>query len=165
MTKAEHRKMSQIVRKIKRGIQAVREERAEKIQGESRLTKVPGSGTERHFNSGHDSHAQKRLAYPWTKHRSTYAHLLNNPTCQPGDTEEARRMVCRILSLIDRGEWSKAENTRLHRMLRKWQSRTEGKDFRFMFVGNRPGRPPRHLAAKIKFMEVYQHEKQGIRSR
>jgi hypothetical protein len=68
-------------------------------------------------------------------------------------------MVCRIFTLIDRGEWSKAENTRLHRMLRKWQRRAEGKDFLFMFVGNRPGRPPRHLAAKIKFMEVYQHEK------
>lgn len=83
MTKAEHREMGQIMCKIKRGIQAVQEERAEKIQREGRLAKAPGGGTERRFNSGHDSHGQKRLAYPWTKPGSTYAHLLKNPTCQP----------------------------------------------------------------------------------
>ncbi len=83
----------------------------------------------------------EQKAHPWQKPRSGYMGIVGeNPDVDPGDHRTPLMKVRAIKEAIDRGGWTRAENRRLHKMLKKWTLRLEGKDVRFRIGGNTKGR-------------------------
>lgn len=71
--------------------------------------------------------------------RPTFAHEIN--LAEPGaGVAHARRMLDRIVAINDRGGWTTSERVMLWRAKQTWQRRVDGKDARYLAVGNKRGR-------------------------
>jgi hypothetical protein len=80
--------------------------------------------------------------------RPTFAHLIH--LAAPGSgVAHAQRMVDAIVAINDRGGWTTSERVMLWRAKQIWQRRVEGKDARYLVVGNRRGRLAAWQQAKV----------------
>ena len=98
-----------------------------------------------------EARAATILAVKRGRRRSSFlAELGPAPVCAPGDHQSARAYLLRVVSLIERGGWSASECAGLHVLAKRWRRRASGQDARFNLVGNRTGRLPRTLEARLK---------------
>lgn len=82
---------------------------------------------------------REERAHSYVPQRPAFAHLIN--LGEPGrGVPHARLMVDRIVALTDRGGWTTSERTMLYMARTRWQRRVEGKDARYLVVGNKRGR-------------------------
>lgn len=81
-----------------------------------------------------------------------WSQLGDPPLCDGGESgkRRAREFVKHIQRVMERGAWTRNENTILREMLKIWTRRADGLDARFNKVGNRRGRLPRHVEREIQ---------------
>jgi hypothetical protein len=85
--------------------------------------------------------------------KPTYAHHINLSERGSG-LAHARRMLDRIVTLSDKGGWTTSERVMLWRAKQIWQRRVDGKDARYLVVGNRRGRLTAGQAARIAELQA-----------
>lgn len=142
---ARERKRQRIQRNAERKAKAARRARAheaaEALAADDRAMLRPGW----------ERRAEAVIAVRRGQRRSSWlAELGPAPVCDPGDHTAAKAYLLRLIGLIERGGWSASECASLHALVKRWQRRAAGQDRRFNLVGNRPGRLPRDLEARIK---------------
>lgn len=80
--------------------------------------------------------------YDWAPRHSpaAYRYLLGErPKCGPNDQTAARLYLSRIQQAIAQGGWTTSERNNLYALRKKWRARAEGRDMRFVLVGNAQG--------------------------
>ena len=78
-----------------------------------------------------------------------YAVIGDPPVLLVGDRYAARAYHKYILRALDMGGWTHSEQTALTRLERVWRDRARGADPRFNLVGNRSGRLPAEVRARL----------------
>lgn len=85
------------------------------------------------------------------KARAAYWAVLGvTPSLLPGDRIGAAIWHRKLVAVIEQGGWSHNEQTALADMERKWRRRARGEDARFVLAGNRAGRLPKSVEARVE---------------
>ena len=79
-----------------------------------------------------------------------YATIGDPPVLTTGDRIAARAYHKHILRALDMGGWTHSEQTALTRLEKVWGARARGTDARFNIVGNKAGRLPADLRARVQ---------------
>lgn len=82
-----------------------------------------------------------------------WQYLGPAPSCLPGDLVGAAIFHRKIVSVIERGGWTRNEQTALGSLERKWRQRARGEDARFVLAGNRPGRLHRTVERRVRALK------------